>query len=545
MRNTKSKMGNKQIKDSLIKEIRQKVEDKILEESNANLLEKLINRADNINEAMAIAELGTMYEKTGLKFDVRLEKMSNDIKYFQKNKNLSFHQDDTKPTHKLIIGDNYEALQNLLIEYKGKIDVIYIDPPYGKDSMGEFADTNYNNNITRDNLLSMLYPRLKLAKQLLSNEGVIFCSIDDKNQAYVKCLFDKVFGERNFLTTFDWMKTATPPSLSKVVRKKFEYVLCYKKEYLSNSLNGGIIDGGDMPLLNESNNIISVTFPKESLILKIPNGVYKKGKYNKVYLEDDFIVENNKAVNDLQLRGHMKWTQNTILQEIYDGTKYYIKSENFSIRYERLGERIKIPSNIISKDECNVGTNEDGAKEVISVMGSKRFDFPKPISLIKYLINLSSYNNSSATILDFFAGSGTTGQAVLEMNKEDNSNRTFILCQMDEKTETTPNGIATEVTAERLKRIMTGEGYKGEKNFKWLENNEPYRENLEVYDIKAIANFEQTEGKTAFDVIDETLYGKEKFQTIKEKIEWVTSNFAITQNTLESQKDWTARQKGE
>lgn len=536
---------NTDLKASLIAEIRQKVKDRILEKSNADLLEKLINRADNINEAMAIAELGTMYEKTGLKFDVRLEKMSNDIKYFQKNEKLSFHQDDTKPTHKLIIGDNYDALQNLLIEYKSEIDVIYIDPPYGKDSMGEFADTNYNNNITRDNLLSMLYPRLMLAKQLLSSEGVIFCSIDDKNQAYVKCLFDKVFGEKNFLTTFDWMKTATPPSLSKVVRKKFEYILCYKKEYLSNSLNGGIVDGGDMPLLNESNNIISVTFPKESLILKIPNGVYKKGKYNKVYLEDDFIVENNKAVNDLQLRGHMKWTQNTILREIDKGTRYYIKSENFSIRYKRIGERIKIPSNIISKEECGVGTNEDGAKEVISIMGNKIFDFPKPINLIKYLTNLSSYNDSSATILDFFAGSGTTGQAVLEMNKEDNGNRTFILCQMNEKTEATPNGIATEVTAERLKRIMTGEGYKGEKDFKWLESNEPYKENLEVYDIKTVANFEQTEGKSAFDVIDETLYGQEKFQTLEEKVEWVANNFALTQNILESKEDWQERQKGE
>lgn len=112
---------NTDLKASLIAEIRQKVEDRILEESNADLLEKLINRADNINEAMAIAELGTMYEKTGLKFDVRLENMDSDIKYFQKNKKLSFHQDDTKPTHKLIIGDNYDALQNLLIEYKGKI----------------------------------------------------------------------------------------------------------------------------------------------------------------------------------------------------------------------------------------------------------------------------------------------------------------------------------------------------------------------------------------------------------------------------------------
>lgn len=87
---------------------------------------------------------------------------------------MSFHTDDSKPIHKLIIGDNYEALQNLLIQYKNKVDVIYIDPPYGKDSMGEFAKTNYENAITRDNLLSMLHSRLMLAKMLLSDNGVIF-----------------------------------------------------------------------------------------------------------------------------------------------------------------------------------------------------------------------------------------------------------------------------------------------------------------------------------------------------------------------------------
>ena len=176
-------------KQELIAKIESRVADKALERSNADLLIKLINNADSIDEAISIAALGTMYKRTGLHFDPRLEKMSNTIKYFEKNEALSFTTPDAKRTHKLIIGDNYDALQNLLIQYKGKIDVIYIDPPYGKDSMGEFADTNYDNAITRDNLLSMLYPRLWLAKELLSPNGVIFCSIDDKNQAYINMDF--------------------------------------------------------------------------------------------------------------------------------------------------------------------------------------------------------------------------------------------------------------------------------------------------------------------------------------------------------------------
>ena len=194
-------MGNtmtnniQKVKDDLIAEIDKRIADKIIEKTNADLLKKLIISAETINEAIMIAELGTTYKRTGFHFDKRLEKMTDTIKYFKKNKKLSFIQDKNALTHKLIIGDNYDALLNQLIEYRGKIDVIYIDPPYGKDSMGEFAQTNYDNAITRDNLLSMLYPRLVLARQLLSDNGVIFCSIDDKNQAYVKGLFDEVDDE--------------------------------------------------------------------------------------------------------------------------------------------------------------------------------------------------------------------------------------------------------------------------------------------------------------------------------------------------------------
>ena len=186
-----------EIKQDLVSEIQERVEDRIMEQSNADLLIKLINNSESVSEAISIAELGTSYQRTGFHFDVKMEKFGNAIKYLKKNDVLSFAQGGTK--NSLIVGDNYDALQNLLISHKEKVDVIYIDPPYGKDSMGVFADTNYTNSITRDNLLSMLYPRIKLAKKLLSESGVLFCSIDDRNQAYIKCLFDDVFREENFI----------------------------------------------------------------------------------------------------------------------------------------------------------------------------------------------------------------------------------------------------------------------------------------------------------------------------------------------------------
>lgn len=188
-----------QVKSDILDELKMRVEDRILEPNNYEVLCKLINKADSISEAQAIAALGTTYKKTGFHFDARLENLSNDIHFLAKDKALSFENDKNAITHKLIIGDNYPALLNLLIAYREKIKVIYIDPPYGKDDLGEFAKTNYENAITRDNLLSMLKPRLQIAKMLLKDDGVIFCSIDDRNQAYVKCLFDDIFGERNFI----------------------------------------------------------------------------------------------------------------------------------------------------------------------------------------------------------------------------------------------------------------------------------------------------------------------------------------------------------
>ncbi len=225
-------------KESLVADIKSRLEDGIIEKSNADLIIKLINNAEDLNEAISIASLGTTYRRTGFHFDKRLEKLSNKIKYFKRNDELSFKCNDGKPTNTLIIGDNYDALQNLLIQYRGKIDVIYIDPPYGKDSMGEFAKTNYDNAITRDNLLSMLYNRLVLARELLKEDGVIFCSIDDRNQAYVKCLFDEVFGEYNFIEDFIWVKNSGG-SLSDMTLTRHEYILFYsknKKETIESSM---------------------------------------------------------------------------------------------------------------------------------------------------------------------------------------------------------------------------------------------------------------------------------------------------------------------
>lgn len=537
-------------RESLIADIDRRVEDHILEPTNAELLKKLIRQADDVDEAMMIAALGTTYKRTGFHFDKRLEKLGKDIRYFKKNEALSFRTDESRLTHKLIIGDNYEALQNLLIEYRGRISVIYIDPPYGKDSMGEFAQTNYENAITRDNLLSMLYPRLMLAKQLLADDGVIFCSIDDKNQAYVKCLFDEVFGERNSTGMILWQKKDKPSFLSSYYGSRFEYILCYAKnnnEAFPFSLDTTTI-GKKYPLNNAGNPLSVLSFRTNTVSFNMPDGIVRKQDMSEgkivTKLLDDVTIKDGKNVNAFRLQGEFRYSQETLNDIMDNNEPLYIAKRPFRPNHIKDGGEIKKMENFLSKKfSYNCETNEDGSELLESLFGIVPFDNPKPVGLIHLLLKATTYNRTDSVILDFFAGSGTTGHAVLSLNEKDKGNRQFILCQLNEKTDTTPNGIAYDVTAKRLKRIMTGECYDRTKDFRWAQENLPYGDNLDVYEIATVANDNSAPGKTPFDVIDETLYGQERFETLKEKIAWVCSNFAHTQQYLESDKEWKAKRR--
>lgn len=537
-------------KQELIEKIKSRVADRALERSNADLLIKLINNAETIDEAISISALGTMYKRTGLHFDPRLEKLSNTIKYFKKNEALSFTTPGAQQTHKLIIGDNYEALQNLLIQYRGCVDVIYIDPPYAKDSMGEFAETNYDNAITRDNLLSMLYSRLIIAKHLLSRDGVIFCSIDDRNQAYIKCLFDEVFGERNFITTFIWEKTQHFGRQKMNYYGNVDYVICYAKQ--KKGEDGKIkellvekikTELEDAPLYNASNPEKTLLFPAGTVKFNIPDGLYTSSTDSKYNLISEVRVKNHVNENDFELSFRSRWARKTVLDEIECGTTFLVKSTNFAIRalYNDGRESKESPKQIIftnngnelvttSKYGIKVGTSEDGTNMLETIMGNKVFDYPKPVSLISYLVSL--VNKPNSLILDFFGGSGTTGHGILELNKC-GEKHSFILVQLNEITPDTPNGIAYDVTSKRLKRIMTGKCYDGSKDFEWIKKNKPYGGNLDVYEIESVADNEFIAGKTPFDVIDETLYGKEKFANLREKIEWVCQNFQGTEKYIE------------
>ena len=548
-----SNLSLQELKVSLIQDLKNRVDDKILEESNFLLLEKLINNASDKTEAIAIAELGTTYKRTGFHFDKKLERLGTNIKYLKQNDELSFSSvSDSDLTHKLIIGDNYDALLNLSISHKGKIDVIYIDPPYGKDDMGEFADTNYNNAITRDNLLSMLYPRLILAKQLLSDEGVIFCSIDDKNQAYVKCLFDDVFGEDHLLLNIPRLIKKGGKSTS-TIAKNNDYIIGYSidKNIIFNKEEKLDLDKykyEDEFVQERGKYALTQTLDYNSL-------QYSKGMDYEIEIDGKkFVPGGDYALMHARHNGKhgatdwvWRWSKDAV--EWGKKNKFFVVKNNRIYTKSYLYCRKKNGKNEIEKIEAtksyttlsyvdNQYSNDNGKKEFDRIFkdGSIIFKNPKPVALISKLIEMVSPNNKNVLVLDFFAGSGTTGQAVLELNKEDGGNRTFILCTNNEITDTNPNGIAYDVTSKRLKRVMTGKCYDGTDDFEWIKKNEALGGNLEVMEIAEVSNNEQQHGFSPFDVIDEKLYGLDFALSVEDKIRWVCENFSVTQKYLDEPK---------
>ena len=545
---------------NLIEEIEQRENAGILEPANALVLKKLIRKAETVEEASIIASLGTTYKKTGFHFDKRLEKhqMGNKIRYFRRNDELSFGEVKRgEPINKLIIGENYYALQNLLIQYKGGIDVIYIDPPYGMDSLRQSSETQYENAITRDNLLSMLYFRLQLAKRLLSKDGVIFCSIDDKNYAYVKCLFDDIFEESGFVASLiiESSVIAGPrrvPAMQGSVVKTAEYCLAYSRSgnnKIIKNLKYDPIDGFDSHYCNwidvANNKIISLLdLINQTPIIKKRFELHEfKINYESlsILVGFDEVVREWLYSEDIASNIYRKGVKENIEDRNYPynrlfkvDNKWYVKTESGFYNVFRYCDRIGKSDDYFNRfGERQVrgnlwkGFSSDGGnleKEgFVSYKNGK-----KPLRLISQLID-SVVTREDAVILDFFAGSGTTGHAVLEINRRKSNKMTFILCQNNQITEEAPNGIANDITCKRLKRIMTGSCYSSDARFKKPKDFEPYGGCLEVYEIDEVANNCTEEGKTAFDVIDETLYGKERFTNLRDKVEWVCSNFESTQ----------------
>lgn len=461
--------------------------------------------------------------------------------------------------HLFFTGDNLEVLRHLQAAYENSIDVIYIDPPYNTGTDGfvypdkfEYSDDklqamfgmsdeelerlkSIQGKATHSAWLTFMYPRLWLAKRLLKETGVIFVSIDDNEQANLKLLMDEIFGEGQFITKFIWEKTQHFGRQKINYYSNADYIFAYSKQSVINDkLNEVLVEFQkeefeDAPLYNNSNNESILEFSAGTVKFNIPDGEYKQSTDNKYILLDTVIVENGQNKNNFKMKFKSRWSNQTIQNETEKGTTFWIKSEKFAIRaiYAEGKKAFESPKQIIFTQQSmanatknrfghRVDTSENATKYLNKLMGSELFSYPKPVSLIKYLISLlinDGIYKSDITILDFFAGSATTADAVMQLNAEDGGSRQFIMVQLPEPT-FTQNSDGTkvarkgsesafnagyqsidEISRERIKRasqkIQEEKGEKlpegfdgGFKHYRVLEPSQATLDDLDRFDIE-------------------------------------------------------------
>ncbi len=381
--------------------------------------------------------------------------ISPDIKHNTKQENK-----DSENLY--IVGDNIDALKHLLSSYAGKIKCIYIDPPYNTGSDGFVYPDNFQFNkeelskkigITEEEVqrilelagrsthsawLTFIYPRLILARDLLSDDGVIFISIDDNEQSNLKLICDEIFGESNFISSLKWKRKKQPSFLSRVANI-MEYVLVYTKNINEiDKLAVEELSDSNKPVVNASNPISERKIKKgikvRANVSKIEAGVYKNKTMTTEYLDDVFI-ENGRTINDFSIRSKFRTTQSE-LDKFVEQDLVFITT-NLGLRRNLTVEETK-NKKAITDLLLDWGQNQDATtetKELFELSGDTNiFDNPKPVLLIKNLIK-SNYNASDFIILDFFSGSATTAHAVMQLNAEDGGNRKFIMVQIPEETD--------------------------------------------------------------------------------------------------------------
>lgn len=367
-----------------------------------------------------------------------------------------------------IEGDNLEVLKILQKHYHGKIKMIYIDPPYntGKDFVypdnykegletylewtkqvnedGKKVSTNSESEGRyHSNWLNMMYPRLKLARNLLTQDGVIFISIDDHEVANLRLVLDSVFGESNFIENYMWESNFRPDNSSRIERENAQHVLCYARNKTAvRGLVGAQKATEGLPSLTKSSMKVStLRLEPEWVEFQIPDGTYAAGDLGSGYvLEDDVVISDGIAQSAFSLTGRVIWSQPYLEAQVAEGTKIVIKGKAFVPYSRKVATSALAPTTLIPKDA--VGDVLAGNAEIKSLFGSAVFNHPKPTSLLKYLIRSVTSEDKDALVLDFFAGSSSTAHAVLALNAEDGGRRRFLMVQLPEPT---PEGSTARV----------------------------------------------------------------------------------------------------
>ena len=380
------------------------------------------------------------------------------------------HAEDNGSENMIIHGDNLEALKALLPRYEGKVKCIYIDPPYNTGNEGWVYNDNVNDpkikkwlgevvgkegeDLSRhDKWLCMMYPRLKLLQRLLADDGVIFISIDDSEQANLHIVCNEIFGANNFIETLVWQKR-TSPDARKKLSNGHEYILIYAKNAQLDSFNLLDIEGKDAEKFKNPDNDprgpwVSSDFtaqgwrPNQMYEIVTPSGMKMKPPEGRCWR-------------------HLESVYNTLLSE----GRLWFGADGCGVPRKKTYLKEKEGKGIWTWwTTAEVGHTQEGTQELASILGKAIFDYPKPVRLLTRIFKLAA--NSDSIILDSFAGSGTTAHAVLNMNKADGGNRKFILVEMMD--------YADSITAERVKRVIDGYG-EGKKAVEGTGGNFSYYE---------------------------------------------------------------------
>lgn len=375
----------------------------------------------------------------------------------------SVNFDTTKNLY--IEGDNLQVLKILRENYLGKVKMIYIDPPYNtgndfvyNDNFAQNASDYIHNSGQEDEAgnrlvantesngrfhtdwLNMIYPRLKVAKDLLSEDGVIYISIDDKELKNLENLCNEVFGEANFVANIIWQSTAGSNTGTDIVTVT-ENILVYTKQRSSFEFDGKLTDDDSFSLVD--NHVAERgKYALDKMDRRRVAGHYSESLNFPIQMPDGSLrwpggtkERNSEGWNYLWSKTKVKWGIDNdfiVFKKTGDEwnvyNKRYAKVDNEGKPFER-----SIPfRNLITSEQSNTA---QGTAEQRSLFGFRPFDFPKPTTLLYQLLLSAVRRNKNALILDFFSGSGTTAHAIMQLNAEDGGNRKFIMVQLPEETE--------------------------------------------------------------------------------------------------------------
>ena len=440
-----------------------------------NVDDEQIKAINGIESFLDEKRYGLVWEEHEEAVDV---KMKSNIPVFTEAIDKKIEGEEGTPTNFLVEGDNLHTLYLLEKSLKSRIDVIYIDPPYNtgnKDFMYDDTFVDKEDSFRHSKWVSFMEKRLRVARELLTNDGVIFVSIDENEQANLELLLDDVFGPDNKIGEFIWKGRSGKGGTNSQIAYQHEYIKVYAKNAMvvnfyqiqtvsDKEKTENLRQWGDnAPFrVNRPTMFFPVLIKGESYLL--PTDEELVSIYNKETSFDDQKLqqiikkyESQGYTVVLPMRedaddGYGRWRQGV------PGFKNLISANLLTHAISKDGEitlKKIIPSgkeSTIALDSIldTVGTSADGTKEIKRMFGKKVFDTTKPLDLIKYLVYIGTFNKPNAIVLDFFAGSGTTGEAVIELNKEHGGKRRFILATNNE------NNIAQDVTLERMSMVSNG-----------------------------------------------------------------------------------------